>query len=294
MSLPPLHLLRTFDAAGRLGSFKAAALALHVTPSSVSHQIAALESYFGAALFKRGARSTVLTAEGAQLLADVSTALARLRDACARVRAGTQQRRVRVSANPFLASEILIPLIEAFELAFVGSSIALSATELLEDPLAGEIDICIRMGVHQQSWQGLDAHPLFPVHVLPVISTKASIKTTAKIDFEHQAASAWALYAARQGLVSDAADAADARKFNSYSAAMRALDQGLGVALAMLPIVRPWIEQGRVRAWGQTEPVLLGSLYLLSKPLLPSQANLRAMRDWLIAEIRTAVGIKAI
>lgn len=194
--LPPLHLLRTFDAAGRLGSFKAAALALHVTPSSVSHQIAALESYFGVAPFKRTARSTVLTHEGGQLLTEVATAMARLREACTRVRVGSQQRRLRISANPFLATEILVPLIEAFERAFAGSSIALSATELLEDPLDGEIDICIRMGVHQQSWRGLEAHVLFPVQVVPVISTKASATTAAKIDFEHQGASAWALYSA--------------------------------------------------------------------------------------------------
>ena len=93
------------------------------------------------------------------------------------------------------------------------------------------------------------------------------------------------------GIVSDASEA---RKFHSYSAAMRALDQGLGVALAMLPIVHPWIAQARVRAWGEAQPVPLGTLYLLSKPLLPSQVHLRAMRDWLIAAIRKAVGLDAL
>jgi len=43
-NLPPLNGLRVFEAAARLGSFKAAAEELCVTPSAVSHQVANLEA----------------------------------------------------------------------------------------------------------------------------------------------------------------------------------------------------------------------------------------------------------
>ena len=41
--LPPLNALRAFEAAGRLGSFKEAAIELHVTPGAVSQQVRLLE-----------------------------------------------------------------------------------------------------------------------------------------------------------------------------------------------------------------------------------------------------------
>ena len=65
--LPPLAALRAFEAAARLGSFKAAAEELAVTPSAVSHQIRALEAQAGLALFDRQVRKVSLTGAGAQL-----------------------------------------------------------------------------------------------------------------------------------------------------------------------------------------------------------------------------------
>ena len=55
-SLPPLTALRAFEAAARRGSFKLAADELHVTPSAVSHAVAALEEFLGVKLFHRRVR----------------------------------------------------------------------------------------------------------------------------------------------------------------------------------------------------------------------------------------------
>ena len=63
-TLPPLTWLRAFDAAGRLGSFKAAAEALHVTPSAISHQIKSLEAHLGLPLFERAGARLALTVSG--------------------------------------------------------------------------------------------------------------------------------------------------------------------------------------------------------------------------------------
>ena len=49
----PLAALRAFEAAFRLGSLKAAAVELGVTPAAVSHQVKALEIHLGTALFER-------------------------------------------------------------------------------------------------------------------------------------------------------------------------------------------------------------------------------------------------
>ena len=45
----PLSFLRIFEAAGRTGSFRAAAVELNLTPSAVSHAIRKLEQVLGIA-----------------------------------------------------------------------------------------------------------------------------------------------------------------------------------------------------------------------------------------------------
>src|ERR1017187_2396344 len=78
MRLPSLKVLKTFQVAAKLHSFKAAAQELCVTPSAVSHQIKALEKQFGIALFERGVRTLTLTDAGAHYLEHITDILAKL------------------------------------------------------------------------------------------------------------------------------------------------------------------------------------------------------------------------
>jgi LysR family transcriptional regulator, glycine cleavage system transcriptional activator len=74
----PWTALRAFEAASRLGSFKAAAQALAVTPAAISHQIKLLETYLGFRLFDRLHRRLRLTAAGAVLAREAQRAFAGL------------------------------------------------------------------------------------------------------------------------------------------------------------------------------------------------------------------------
>ena len=62
--LPPLNALRSFEAAARHGSFKAAAEELCVSHSAISHQVKLLEQYLGMELFSRRSRAVELTRAG--------------------------------------------------------------------------------------------------------------------------------------------------------------------------------------------------------------------------------------
>ncbi|MEM6677857.1 MAG: LysR family transcriptional regulator [Pseudomonadota bacterium] len=70
--VPNLTTLRAFEAAARLGSFKAAADELHVTPAAVSRSIARLEAELGLVLFDRMHRAVSLTEVGARYAQRVS------------------------------------------------------------------------------------------------------------------------------------------------------------------------------------------------------------------------------
>jgi Bacterial regulatory helix-turn-helix protein, lysR family len=66
--LPSLNGLRAFEAAGRHGSFTAAAQELNVTQAAVSRMVRLLEQRLGYALFRRHANTLELTAQGLAFL----------------------------------------------------------------------------------------------------------------------------------------------------------------------------------------------------------------------------------
>ena len=75
----PLSFLRAFEAAGRTGSFRAAAAELNLTPSAVSHAVRKLEQVLGTSLFERDTRNVRLSYEGEALMRHVSRAFDELR-----------------------------------------------------------------------------------------------------------------------------------------------------------------------------------------------------------------------
>ena len=90
--------LRAFEAAGRHGSFTAAANEMNVTPTAVSRMVRLLEQRLGFALFRRHANALELTAQGQTLLSGLTNSfnsIARLcRTSCGdAVRSGADRRR---------------------------------------------------------------------------------------------------------------------------------------------------------------------------------------------------------
>ena len=83
------------------------------------------------------------------------------------------------------------------------------------------------------------------------------------------ATSAWSVWQAR-GLPLIGKHRGE-RQFTAFDAAMRATEQGLGVSLALFPLVQPWVTQGRLARVPNAAMVEVGQLYFLSRPLSPSQ-----------------------
>lgn len=76
--LPPLNWLRAFEAAARLGNFTRAADELLITPAAVSYQVRNLEAHLGYPLFERHGRALELTRLGQTYLPSVAKAFADL------------------------------------------------------------------------------------------------------------------------------------------------------------------------------------------------------------------------
>jgi DNA-binding transcriptional LysR family regulator len=89
--LPSLNGLRAFEAAGRHGSFTAAARELNVTQTAVSRMVRLLEGGLGVSLFRRHANAVELTAQGCAFLSgltDSFNSIAALTEKVSAMRAG--------------------------------------------------------------------------------------------------------------------------------------------------------------------------------------------------------------
>jgi LysR family glycine cleavage system transcriptional activator len=105
--LPRLQPLRVFEAAGRLGSFTAAARELGLTQPAVTQQIRALEVAIDVQLFDRSANRATLNSAGSALLVAVSTAFDGLARSIDELRLGRPT--FVLAVNPGIAQRWLVP-----------------------------------------------------------------------------------------------------------------------------------------------------------------------------------------
>ncbi len=147
--LPPLNAIRAFEAAARQGSFALAATELNVTHWAVGKQIRLLEDWFGLPLFERQHRKVVLTDDGAELLADVSSAFSRLAGAAAKFGRSRSPRRVsgtvRVNVPTSFALRWLIPRMADFQTNFPHIELRISTTSRKLRYVGSAVDFGIRL-----------------------------------------------------------------------------------------------------------------------------------------------------
>ena len=111
-----LRQLHAFHAVARLGSFVAAAKALHVTPSALSNLVRELEDSLGFRLLERTTRRVRLSAAGASYYENAERVLRAVNDAKLRaedLKSGLTST-VRVAATQLVCWAVLPALLSAF------------------------------------------------------------------------------------------------------------------------------------------------------------------------------------
>ncbi|SMF16480.1 transcriptional regulator, LysR family [Tistlia consotensis] len=128
-------------------SFRAAAAELGMSPSALSHAVAALERRLGVRLFNRTTRSVALSEAGEQFLARVGPALREIAEAMEAVEhyrdrpAGT----LRINASEGAARQILEPVVLPFLERYPEMSVDLVTEGRLVDIVAEGFDAGIRI-----------------------------------------------------------------------------------------------------------------------------------------------------
>jgi len=279
--LPPLHTLPAFEAAARLGSFLAAAEALHLTPSAISHRIKQLEEHLGQPLFERRHRAVVLTAAGRRYLAVVREALLRLDEASAVLRAPSRER-LRISAAPALGSKWLVARVAEYQQRHPDLEFTLGTATGLGPLLYGEADIGLRYG--EEEWPGLLAWKLFEERVFPVCSPAlaAGLQTPADLDgvrlLRHLLLS-WSRWFAAAGLRRP--EPASGPTYEDALLMLEAAVAGHGVALMAATLAQPYLDEGRlVRPFAEDCPDR--SFYIVAPPTVQEKPAIMDFIRWLL------------
>ena len=281
--LPPFRSIEAFAAAVELRSLTAAAEALGLSLPALSRRIRILEEHLGAPLLERLPRGVVPTARGAAYAAELLPALDALRQATERARQA-DRRAVRISLIPTLAMTWLLPRLPGFQVAHPGIRLDLHGSADCVEPGAGIADLALRLG--EGGWPRVMRVASMPLHLVVVASPDLPLGQPQ--DLLHlpllgpaHRPEFWPEWARAVGI--DPALLPPVRGFDNLQMLYEAAAHGLGVAIALDHLVRPWIENGRLVAPLDHRVASSRGIHLLtgSRPAPPG----RVVRDWLRAEM---------
>jgi DNA-binding transcriptional LysR family regulator len=146
--LDQLRALAVFAKVADLGSFRAAARALTLSPSVVSHHVAQLEAHVAVPLLYRSTRRLSLTSAGKRLLDEAQTMVAAAERGLDAVsgRSASQSGTLRLTAPAFFAQTSFAADLAAFAAAHPAMRIEASFTDTPRDLVREGIDVAIRIG----------------------------------------------------------------------------------------------------------------------------------------------------
>lgn len=284
----PLNALRTFEAAARLGSFKAAAEELSVTPAAISHQIRTLETHLGARLFHRSGQGVTVTEEGESLYRQTHRALSDIRRSLEAFYPDTVQQTLTITTTPGFAAAWLIPRLGSFYKRFGQFDVRVDTRNELVDLLRdSSIDVAIRSVSRDDPRLFSQAlmHERFSAYGAPDLVASLNLDQIELINLRWKIPGAfsvnwesWCAAAACQSWL----ETAQMREFDDEHFALSAAIAGHGLVLASNVLVANSLRRGELVAY-RPEISLPGPRYIAAcVPGKERQAHVSAFLRWLV------------
>lgn len=290
--LPSLRGIQAFEAVARLGNLAAAAEALGITASAVSHRVRGLERELGIHLLHRTPRGLVLTHAGRRYRGAVEAAFAGLAEATAELLGPDLSRPLTISLTSEIGLRWLMPRFHRFRAQHPDIDTAILSTYHVVDLQAGEADVALRYGAGR--WPGVEAEPMLRFSVSPVcaptvqkaIAGRPLREALAVVTFIREDYDDWDLWLKE----ADLADFVPSRelRFVDYSMAISSAVNGHGLLLGYSGYVDVEVAAGQL-VYPFDLSVATGKGYHLAyrKERL-ADPRVQAFRDWVMAEAAAA------
>ncbi|MBL6457464.1 LysR family transcriptional regulator [Belnapia sp. T6] len=280
--LPFLNGIRAFEAAGRTGSFAAAAAELHVSPAAISRMVKLLEARLGLPLFERRANRLTLTAAGARYRGGLTSLLDELARLTGEVAGMTGRQVLTLGVGPTFAIRWLIPRLADWQRRQPGIEVRIT-TGGAAAPFAEDWTCGIRLGDGQ--WPGLIAQPLFAADLTPVCAPATGRRLRRPEDLAGEsllrvahAPEDWPRWLEAAGIPSLLAHGP---RFDFYGHALQAAADGVGVAMGIRPYIDDDLAAGRLVAPFPRSVAKGGGWFLVHQPFRAGEPAFAAFARWI-------------
>ena len=295
--LPPLSMVRAFEAVGRTASMRRAAADLGVCHTVVSRHVRNLEAWLGTRLVESGPRGVVLTEEGRGYFRSVAAAFDLIATATTDLKPAAARGVLRLWCVPGLAARWLAPRLADLQAALPDVEIVLRATTETPDFAHHEADAAIRFAEAPDVGGRallLERSRLFPVAAPrwqgahPPVAELADLEGATLLHEESR--DQWRRWFERSGH-RPRSDLAGPRLWYA-SSALDAAVAGQGVALATRLQAADDMIAGRLVELLATD-VDLGGYWLVVPEARWNDAVLARFRCWLIRSVAGTHGGEA-
>lgn len=286
--LPPMTTLVAFEAASRHGSFKTAAAELNVTPGAVSHQIKALESELGVALFERVHRGVMLTEEGQDLFTAVQGAFQGMSRSLAQIKRSETERALTVAATTAVSALWLTPRITRFwrERPDIRVNQVVSDTRVE----GSGPDLIIEYGKATGrigATRKLFTDVLVPLAAPDFVASRPmpELAALAAMPLIHMTApnTTWTTWKHWFAALGYDGPLARGTRVNNYMIALQAAQDGVGVVLGWKRLVAPFLEDGSLAVFGGYELPAPSSFYITRSPKSAGEESVDLLERWLLS-----------
>ncbi|MGY2049674.1 LysR family transcriptional regulator [Methylobacterium sp. JK268] len=288
--LPSSHALFVFEAVARHASFTRAAAELNVTQPAVSKAITQLERHLGVRLLDRSSDGIALTEDGGLLFRRVADGFQGIEGALREIdirRTGTDT--VTLSLSSAFATHWLMPRIDTLQEAFPAVDFRF---QLIPGALGGPVD-SVDLGMRYGEGPDLDHEALFLMNevMLPVCSpaylagSTASGGRTTMVNLTATAPGRTREVDPGPGWTGTRASL----NFSDYAVVVQAALIGQGVALGWLNVVSHWLATGDLVPASERLTRTTRVCHLVHLRARPLRRSVAAVRDWIVAEMRSDV-----
>ena len=285
--LPPLRALEAFMRTVRLGSARAAAEEIGLSPSALSRRITNLEEFVGKKLFTRARQSMQLTDEGQAFYEAVNPHMEALARAVESQSDNISLLRLRLGVLPLFGSQRLFPRLGELRKRHPLLHIDIDTGPHLEGRVGDTLDAAIILS--QGPEQGLHAvrldhnmvHAICSKEMAQAVGEEVNMDKLAKQTFLIHNELPFSFEAWKRALGLEDLDPAAIDHYDSGQLMLEAAAQGLGIAIMHDDHLRRAADNRLTDLYGAgvESPY---SYWFVCKPTALEERPVRLFHDWLV------------
>jgi LysR family glycine cleavage system transcriptional activator len=242
-------------------------------------------------LFDRNSRDLRLTEVGRALLDEAGPLIDQLDTVVARYQKRSRPRSVRMSVQPFFASEYFVPRLSEFTAAHPEIDIKVGTSDETPETLPADADLSIRL--FRAAPPGVPSELLFPLTLAPAGSPDFKkglevrdnrIVSEFPLLIHETYPMAWKQWSKSAGI--ELPENSKATRLDSMIAIVRACERGLGAALVPVPLADLWFKYGSIVRLFSQQLVTEASYYLIVREDRVRDPAVSLLKDWILRNFR--------